>query len=497
MTNLPSTQVTRERSIFIAAILLSLALSAWSGFAQQVPNPDALYYLRAAELFHSGQWQQGVAIYRWPFFSLSVATVMALTGASALLAAQILNAVFDCATAVLFIALVRRLATETGVRSIAGWAAFVIVLHPKFAVLRPAIVRDHGYYAFVLLTLYLVVRDHQLPARWIKPAIACSIALAALFRLEALLLAIVVPAFYLLSGASTWRRRLLTVSVMLLVGLLLILVYALWSGVIMNPGAPGTVEADILQRIREIGDALRSRSARLSEAVPPVRNAGFLAYAGFAVAALIDALLRGITIPLAILAMFAFAPRRLMSDFAARFVLWFAGWQVVLLLAFVVIAFFIDWRFAMVFALIMTIPAAFTVAEVAEQWRARLPGARLLLPIVLLCVVVPWIVDFPRLSKLEYLREAGQWIDRNVPSTAKVLTNDGRIAYFSRRAFQSEIMLQPAAVTTARTIGQVDYVAIEASRHAPPPFVTHDLQARMIATIDGANNRSVFIYKTR
>lgn len=490
--------MSTERSVYLAAIVLSLSLSAWSGYAQQIPNPDALYYLRAAELFNAGQWQQGFAIYRWPFFSLSVAGMMALTGATALIAAQIVNALFDCATAVIFIALVRRLAFDGSTRSIAGWAAFIIILHPKLAVLRPSVVRDHGYCAFFLLTLYLVVRDHRLPRGWIKPAIACSIIAAALFRLEALLLAIVVPAYYLVADTSDARRRLLVVPAVLLAGLLLAAVYAIWTGTIMIPGAaPSGLDADMLGRFREIADAMRARTARLSEVVPPVRNAGVVAYIGFSLTALVDALLRALTIPLAILALFAFTPRRLLSGFATRFVLWFAGWQVVLLLAFTVVAFFIDWRFAMVFALIMTIPAVFTIAEVAAQWRARLPGARLLLPAALLTVVVPWILEVPRFSKQEYLRDAGYWIGRNLPANAKVLTNDGRIAYFSGRPIQSEIVLLTAADMADRAVGEADYVAVESARNAPPRFITRDMQTRVIATIDGANNRSVVIYKTK
>jgi hypothetical protein len=498
MTNLLPAQISTERSVYVAAIVLSLALSAWSAYAQQIPNPDALYYLRAAELFHAGQWQQGMAVYRWPFFSLAVAGMMFLTGVTAPVAAQVVNALFDCATAVIFIALVRQLAADVSIRSIAGWAAFIIVLHPKLAVLRAAVVRDHGYYAFVLLTLYLVVRDHQHPRSWIKPAIVCSIVVAALFRLEALLLALVVPAFYLVADTSAARRRLLAVPAVALAGLLLAVVYAVWSGTLMLPGAPPSgLDVDVPGRFREIAEALRARAARLSEAVPPIRNAGTIAYIGFSVAALVDALLRAVTIPIAILAIFAFAPRRLLSDFATRFVLWFAAWQVALLFAFMVLAFFLDWRFAMVFALIMTIPAVFTLAEIAALWRARMPAYRVLFPIALLAVIVPWILDVPRFSKLEHLRDAGLWISRNLPSNATVLTNDGRIAYFSGRALHRQITLNTSATRADRTVSEFDYVAVESARNAPPPFVTRDLQERMIATIDGLNNRSVYIYKTK
>src|ERR1700754_2857988 len=150
MTNLLGSPKSTERSVYLAAIALSLALSFWSGYAQPIPNPDALYYLRAAELFHSGQWQQAMAMHRWPFFSLTIAGMMALTGAGAQYAALIVNALLDCATAVAFIALVRRLASDTDAQRIVGWAALIIVLHPKLAVLRSAVVRDHGYCAFFM-----------------------------------------------------------------------------------------------------------------------------------------------------------------------------------------------------------------------------------------------------------------------------------------------------------------------------------------------------------
>jgi hypothetical protein len=291
---------------------------------------------------------------------------------------------------------------------------------------------------------------------------------------------------------------LLAIPAVVLAALLLAVVYVLWSGAILIPGAPSRgLDVDLAGRVREIGDALRVRAARLGEVVPPIRNAGTIAYIGFSVAALVDALVRAVTIPIAILALFAFVPRRLLSDFATRFVLWFSGWQVVLLFAFMVLAFFLDWRFAMVFALIMTIPATLTLAEIAALWRERLPAYRVLFPIALLAVVVPWIVDVPRFSKLEHLRDAGLWISRNLPTNAKVLTNDGRIAYFSGRALQSQITLNTSATATDRSVGEFDYVAIESARNTLPPFVTRDLQARTVATIDGLNNRTVYIYKTR
>lgn len=498
MTNLPSAQIDTDRSVFGVAVVLSLAMSAWCAYAQQIPNPDALYYLRAAEFFHAGQWGQGFAVYRWPFLSLSIAGAMTLTGTVAPVAAQIVNALLDCATVIIFIALVRRLESPGLLRNIAWWAMIVILLHPKVASMRSSVVRDHGYYTFVLLTIYLVVRDHQEPRSWIKLAIPAAIVAAALFRLEALLLLVVAPGFYFICNVSGRRRWILAVPAALVVATILIVVYAAWTGQVMLPGgSSGSVESDLFVRLREIGAALLTRTTRLAEVLPQTRNAGIVGYIGYSIVALLDAALRAASVPFAILALFAFMPRRLLSAFATRVVLWFAGWQFVFLLGFTIVAYFIDWRFAMVLAVIMAIPAAFTAAEVTALWRARQPAYRLLFPIVLLTVTIPWLLEVPRFSKLEYLRDAGYWINRNLPPQAKVVTNDGRIAYFSGRALQSEIVVRQSAEITDRNVSEVDYIAVDSARNSPPPFVTRDLQSRVVTTIDGANNRSVIIYKAR
>jgi hypothetical protein len=498
MMNLPSAHLDTDRSVFGVAIVLSLAMSVWCAYAQQIPNPDALYYLRAAEFFQAGQWAQGFAVYRWPFLSLSIAGAMTLTGATAPVAAQIVNAVLDGATVVIFVALAQRLAVPGSARSIAWWAMAVILLHPKVASIRSGVVRDHGFYTFFLLTIYLVVRDHQEPRSWIKLAILAAILAAALFRLEALLLLVVAPGFYVICNSPTRRRWLLAAPAALVVAAILGVIYAAWTGQVMLPGgSSGSMESDLMIRFREIGEAMRTRTTRLAEVLPPTRNAGIIGYIGYSIIALLDAALRATSVPLAILALFAFTPRRLLGDFATRVVLWFAGWQIVVLLGFTVIAYFIDWRFAMAFALIMAIPATFTVAEVTALWRARQPVYRLIFPVVLLALTIPWLLEVPRFSKLEYLRDAGYWIDRNLPPQAKVVTNDGRIAYFSGRALQSEILLRPSSEITSRNVSEADYVAVDSARNSPPPFVTQDLKSRMIATIDGANNRSVFIYKIK
>src|SRR5688572_6681140 len=110
--------------------------------------------------------------------------------------------------------------------------------------------------------------------------------------------------------------------------------------------------------------------------LPVGRRTWVVAYIGIRIAFVVDFALLALTIPVAVLAVFAFVPRRLLSDFAARVVLWFAGWQLPLLATFMALAFFLDWRYAVTFVLVLSTPAAFTLAGIADEWKAGVPRAR-------------------------------------------------------------------------------------------------------------------------
>jgi hypothetical protein len=498
MTNVLPAQLVTERSIYVAAIVLSLAMSVWSGYAEQIPNPDGTLYLRAAELFSAGEWQRGFAVYRWPFYSLGIASIIAVTKVDAILAAQILNALLDCATVVIFISLVRRLGRPDSATLLAGCAAFILVFHPRLETLRGAIVRDHGFHTFFLLSLYLAVRDYQQPSGWLKLAILASIAAAAMFRLEALLLIVLIPAFNLFVGAEASSRRvLLVVLISLLVCALAVPAYLTWMSAAARPsGYYAIPELDPLRGLDGLFAVVNDRVAKLKALLPPGRNTGIVAYVGIVAATTLDTIIRALTIPVAILTVSAFIPRLLLPNFAVRFVLWFAGWQVILLLVVMTLAFFLDWRFAVALSLIMTIPAAFAVAAIAAEWKEGILRSRLLFPTVLLAIVIAWAFNMPQQSNLEHLREAGQWLKGNAPPDAKVLTNDSRIAYFSGRAYEDGVITRGAAETTDQDIRRADLLAIDERAHLPS-YVTQDIQSRLVATIVGQGGERVMIFKAR
>src|SRR4029077_7071493 len=129
----------------------------------------------------------------------------------ALVAAEIVNASLGVIATVAFIALVGKL--SQGDRLAALCAAVVVLLQPGLAGDRPSVIRDNGYLAFFLVTLYLVARDQLTPSLRGKMAIAAAIVISGLFRIEGFALAAIVPFYYLLQQPGGLRRPAVLIGI--------------------------------------------------------------------------------------------------------------------------------------------------------------------------------------------------------------------------------------------------------------------------------------------
>ncbi|WP_152539941.1 hypothetical protein [Afipia sp. P52-10] len=481
------------RWVYFLSALVSISLSVWSAIVQEIPNQDALYYLRAAELFSESKWSEGLGVYRWPFYSLLVSGIQISVGTSTLVAAQILNAALDCMTVVTFIALLNVLSRGRGV-NFAIFAAAIILLHPRLTQLRPVVVRDHGFFCFLFLTLYFVASDQQYPRVLKKALIIAAILLATLFRVEALFLCLLVAAYYLFAGAKRAASRALILIGVLVISTLLVPGYIGWtSGVFITGFTTGHFGFDtFFAWSLSLKEQFSKLTSDLAALLPPSRNIGGIAYAGIVGAITIDTGLRALTFPIAILALLSFFPRPLMPRESSRLVLWFAGWQIPLLMVFAALSLFIDWRYAMAFAFVMTIPAVFTAYEAGAQWASGTVRGRLLFAATLLTIAVPWCIAFPRDQQLEYLREAGIWIQKNLHPDAKILINDARIAYFSGRPLEKLIV---TSVPTENDIRQSNYVVVETPNKNAQRYSTLQDEGHIVGKVIGSRGRSVTIYQ--
>jgi hypothetical protein len=493
----PSPASVGDPWIYAAAAAASLVLSGWGAWAKFIPNPDSALYLRSAELIAAGRWAAAVHLYHWPMYSIAIATVMTVTGLKALVAAQIVNASLTVLTTVAFIALANRLAN--GDRLVMLCAAIVILLQPDLTELRPTIVRDNGYFAFLFLSLYLVACDIASPRARTKLGIAVAIVAAGLFRIEGFVLSALVPLYYVLRQPGKWRQPSTILGIMAAC-LLLIPGVILWLSGVLGPLLTGHIA------VGRFANDWTNVSAEISARVYDLKyhflfpfggGNAWGAYVGLVLGIVVVNVIRALTIPLAILMLFAFFPKRAMPREANFFVLWFALALLPMLVVFAFARLMLDQRYATGMALILDISLAFLMAAAFRQRRAK-SAARLFLPVAAAVLVAVWASKLPMPSKLGYLKQAGEWIGRTAPSTARVLTNDARIAYFSGRPYgrgiRSWVPGFNAAPNDAELTG-FEYLAFRAKNAtALPPAIEKLPGKQLVHTFPGKDGDSVFVF---
>lgn len=486
---------TPDCQILVLSAAASFLLSAWSAYAQYIPNPDAMYYLRAAELFRTGKWEEAIAVYRWPFYSMTIAAAMKTVGVSAFVGAQLINAIFDCFIVIVFIELSKALADKQTARRISLWAAIIILLHPRLTNLRSVVIRDHGFHAFSLAALYFTVKDHKRPHFLYKGSCCASIFLAALFRLEALYLSIVIPTFYLFIRASTIRSALIAVGVILLACMALVPAATIWTSGTVIPSALNLTLtlSELLSPLKQLASTIAGTASKFQSILPPGRNAGGLSYGSTVAILTIDSCLRATTIPLAILALICFVPRRLTSPFATNFIAWFSAWQIPVLLAFTTSNLFLDWRYAMLLAFLFAIPASFTVCELSKDAKHGTANRRGVFLAAILAILIPWLIALPRYTRLDHLKQAGIWIAGNLPKDAIVLVNDGRIAYYSGRAYETTITVSKLADLDWPSSS---YAVLDLKSAPPDKLQANEKQGKLMNIIPGLDGHNVYIYRS-
>jgi hypothetical protein len=169
-----------------AVFLASLLLSAFAVAGKISPNNDGMLYVEAAQLFQQGGFEAARQVYDWLFYSVLIALVSSLTGMHAESVAYALAGVMLAALGALLVDVTRMLYPQ------AAWAAVVIVLAlPALNGYRDFIIREHGMWLFVVLSVWLSMRWSRRPGWLLAFASQASVGLAALFRPEALIFVLV------------------------------------------------------------------------------------------------------------------------------------------------------------------------------------------------------------------------------------------------------------------------------------------------------------------
>ena len=150
-------QLYKERPLIILCIIFAnIILSIWCISADPIINNDAVTYLTIAQKLVNGHWDETFTHYSWPFYSIFIAFTAKLLSVEVTTAAYALNTLFATLLSLAFVAIVKDLSTNN--TAIIIIATVIILFFPSINKYRSFIIRDFGYLACYLWSLYFIVR---------------------------------------------------------------------------------------------------------------------------------------------------------------------------------------------------------------------------------------------------------------------------------------------------------------------------------------------------
>lgn len=167
----------------LITFLLSLVLSFIARFFRETLNRDGMRYIDTARLFVEQGFSAAAASFDWPGYSILIGLFAQLTGLPLETAGHLLGALLLAGACSIIVKQVQLFMPQH------GWLACLVVLSlPALNAWRDEILREDGYWMFILLAFWLASRrPHEArPLNAIGPLV--SIGIASVFRVEALAL---------------------------------------------------------------------------------------------------------------------------------------------------------------------------------------------------------------------------------------------------------------------------------------------------------------------
>ena len=464
----------RDFGIYLTAALISLVLAFDGSLRATVVNADGICYLQSAatiatEGLHAAMQVCGQA--QWPFYSWLIYGLAAISKFSLIHAAFILNGVFSLITVVTFIYLVSLL---NGNKPVLWFAAAAILLLHEFNSVREYIIRDHGFWAFYLISVVLLLKYLRKPTLLLASAWGVVLLVATLFRVEGVIFLLLLP-LTAFAMTTSWRQRLQQFIELNLVTLLISIMGLLYlfshhqSAQDAGRFSELTFQLKhgfhvLLQTYNTKADALASAILNGYSARDAKLLFGLLLVAWYAVSVITN-----LSVIYAILFGFSFSKKLLPLDSAAKKV--FAGYiliNVLITAPFLVEYAFLSKRYLLALSLMLLVWVPFALAALWEQrQQARWPLT--LAAVLIVASSLGGIIDFGYSKR--YIQDAGFWLANNTPSNAVIYSNDLQVMFYSghfgNSVFSKAREFADLSAISADKWQQYDYLAVHIDARDP------------------------------
>lgn len=493
---------------FIAAVL-SVILSCFVAVKTSIINPDAICYLQSAAAMERGF---AVAAHlceqaKWPFYSALIFGLTKLTHLTYLSTAYLLNGFFSLLSVLTFIAIVH---TLTKSKRIIWLAAAVILLAHGFNTIRVEIVRDHGFWVFYLISLWLFVCYFQLwnlntriKQRNVSLLWGISLIIASLFRIEGVLFLILLPFTVFFKMNQTFIHRVKAFLQLNYATLFVLVILIIW--IVTHPvhqlGRLTEVQFQLLHGFNQFINSIQTTSAALKAHVlngfsaHDVNTIMLSMWVGYYVANVISS----VSIIYAILIGYAWLQK--LSGFKSdeRLAIWaYIIVNVIVTAIFLAENMFLSKRYLIALSLVLMLWVPFALNTLILHWRVR-KWPLLLATLVIIIYAVGGIFDFGYSKK--YIRDAGDWLAYHTPNNSKIYSNDYQLLYYSQR-MGNEIFTLGHAFENLKLVQHgawqyYDFLAVQVLKNASPDAIAllQEIHLSPIKVFQNERGDQVLIYQ--
>ena len=196
-----------EKQLLIVTALLSLMISFWLSYSNDIISRDSTLYINIAQKYLDEGFIEAFKLWSWPFYAIFFAMLHQMTGLGLEYSAYLFSAILEAIICVVFVKIYCKIAfTEKHL-----WvAALFIITFTGFNAYRGDIIRGYGFWAFTLLAIYYYLSYYQAEKKIDAIKWQLSIFIATLFRPEAIVFAVAGPFFYVFLFAVPFKKRVLS-----------------------------------------------------------------------------------------------------------------------------------------------------------------------------------------------------------------------------------------------------------------------------------------------
>ncbi len=438
LTDTKNVNTTELRLTLALTFIVSLILSFSQVLVDPVVNSDGILYLHTASLIQTDHWQAAYSAYNWLFYPLLIASFSSITSLSLEYSAYFINAFFSAITCATFVLVTHEFGGKN--KTILFFASLIILCFPNFNEYRNMVIRDHGYWAFYLLSCYFFIRAFKHPSPKVFIYLTSTLLIASLFRVEGIIfLATLLPILFF-HHKPTLTKTFIGIASVVFITFLAVLSFNNTQkvGALDGFAKIKQISQSIERPVKKIPTAIKITREYINELSPQGFSENYASAILFItiVLILLTEVLSSLSPLYALALSFEFFRRKNILNSSL-----FRPWTYLVLINFIVLcgflisSFFLSGRYPIALALTLLTPLPFLALQVHQRFRSNQLSSRQKLVVRIIAIFfIALSLDglISTGASKGYLRDAGQWIAAlNKKSDVSLFTNNQFVSFYA------------------------------------------------------------------